>query len=92
MKIKFTSYVTRKIYRYLITLNSRVTQLENFNFIKNSELHNTNILFKKKNPSYYFNTYTTIYLTIYFTLLKAGKNIVEEMFLERPLALVIDWE
>ena len=25
-----------------------MSQLENFNFIKNSELHNTNILFKKK--------------------------------------------
>ena len=60
MKIKFPSYVTRKIYRFLITLNSQVTQLENLNFTKNSKLRNSKILFKK-NPSYYFNKYTTIY-------------------------------
>ena len=38
LKMKFPSYVTRKFYLYLITLKSRVTQLGNLSFIKNSEL------------------------------------------------------
>ena len=49
MKIKFLSYVTRKFYLYLITRKfpsygtRKIPQL--WNFIKNSELRNSRILF-----------------------------------------------
>ena len=38
VKIKFPSYLTRKCYLYLVTINFRATQLPNISFIKNSEL------------------------------------------------------
>ena len=40
IKIKFLSFVTQKLYRY--------TKHGNLNFIKNSELRNLKILFKRK--------------------------------------------
>ena len=55
MKTKFPSYVTRKFYLCLITLEFPSYATRDLNFIKNPELRNYVNFLKKEISSYYFN-------------------------------------